>query len=65
MKNFLNIDNVYLRKNSPNRRSDLKVPSVSIYMHFPSPPPISMGIWHVTAMVIQSWDFPEKLTQAF
>ncbi|KAH3668955.1 hypothetical protein OGAPHI_002710 [Ogataea philodendri] len=49
---------------SPNRLAiatnliGLNVPSVSMYKHFPSPPPLSIGSWQVTARVWQSCDFP-------
>ena len=33
------------------RRCGRKVPSVSMYIALPSPPPMSMGSWHVTHSV--------------
>ena len=38
--------------------SYLNVPSVSMYRHFPSPPPMSNGSWHVTARVWHIWLLP-------
>ena len=36
------------------------IPSVSMYKHFPSPPPMSTGNWQVTAKVWQSWLLPVR-----
>lgn len=38
--------------------SGRNVPSVSIYMTFPLPPPFSLGSWVVTQRVWASWVFP-------
>mmetsp|Transcript_25502 Transcript_25502/g.71484 ORF Transcript_25502/g.71484 Transcript_25502/m.71484 type:complete len:205 (+) Transcript_25502:81-695(+) len=37
-----------------------KFPSVSMYMHLPSPPPCVASFWHVTARVWQNWVFPQR-----
>lgn len=41
-----------------SKRTGRKVPSVSMYKHLPSPPPILTGNWHVTASVWHNCDFP-------
>lgn len=37
-----------------------KVPSVSMYIAFPSPPPASRGSWQATQSVWQSWVLPVR-----
>lgn len=47
-------------KQTASKRSGRNVPSVSMYRHFPSPPPWLMGNWHVTANVWHNCVLPVR-----
>ena len=55
---FINMSAICRPRLTSRENKYLNVPSVSIYKHLPSPPPISNGNWQVTARVWQIWLFP-------
>lgn len=50
----------YWNFRTANKRSGRNVPSVSMYKHFPSPPPWLIGNWHVTANVWHNCVLPVR-----